>query len=297
MQDTIGFIGLGAMGRHMVPHLLRAGFAVFVCDTSEQAAAAMVAQGAVRCDMPRQVGDSADVVLTCLPTPDVVEQVVVGENGVAEGGRVRVVVDHSTTGPSMARSLARRLGARGIASLDAPLAGGVPGAEAGTLSVMVGGDAQAYARCEPVFRSFGRKVVHVGREPGLGQVLKLVNNMTVAATLVATTEAVLFGIKSGLEAGLLLDMLNASTARSFASESLLGQDVVHRRFDFGFRIELMRKDLRLFLQEAEAAGTPAFTSALTKQFFDHAIAAGHADHDMTHVVQVLERMAGVEIAR
>ncbi|WP_076999832.1 NAD(P)-dependent oxidoreductase [Variovorax sp. KK3] len=297
MQDTIGFIGLGAMGRHMVPHLLRAGHAVFVCDTSDAPAAAMVAQGARRCDSPRQVGDSADLVLVCLPTPDVVAQVVVGENGVAAGSRVRVVVDHSTTGPSMARTLAQRLGERGIASLDAPLAGGVPGAEAGTLSVMAGGDVQAYARCEPVFRAFGRKVVHVGEQPGLGQVLKLVNNMTVAATLVATTEAVLFGIKSGLEAGLLLEMLNASTARSFASESLLGQDVVNRRFDFGFRIELMRKDLRLFLQEAEAAGTPAFTSALTKQFFDHAIAAGHGDDDMTHVVQVLERMAGVEVAR
>lgn len=297
MQDTIGFIGLGAMGHHMVAHLLRAGEKVVVFDTSEQAVAAMVAQGAVRCATPRDVGDAADVVLTCLPTPDIVERVVLGPQGIAEGSRVRVVVDHSTSGPSTSRRLAQGLAARSIATLDAPLAGGVAGAEAGTLSVMVSGDAQAYTRCEPVFQRFGCKVVHVGAEPGLGQVLKLVNNMTVGATLLATAEAVLFGIKSGLDAGVLLDMLNASTARSFASESLLGQAVASRRFDFGFRLDLMHKDMRLFLQEAEAAGTPAFASAITKQFFDQAMANGDRTRDMTHVVEVLEQMAGVSITR
>lgn len=297
MQDKIGFIGLGAMGRHMAAHLLRKGYELFVCDTNDAAAAALVTQGAVRCDTARRVADSADIVLACLPTPDVVERVLTGAGGVIDGSRVRIVVDHSTTGPSTARRVAELLAARGVAALDAPLAGGVAGAEAGTLSVMVGGDAQAYARCEPVFQTFGRKVVHVGTQPGLGQVLKLVNNMTVGATLIATSEAVLFGIKSGLDAGVLLDMLNASTARSFASESLLAGAIASRRFDFGFRMDLMRKDMRLYLQEAEAAGAPAFTTALTKQFFDQAMANGQAAEDMTRVVQVLEKLAGVEIAR
>lgn len=296
MKDRIGFVGLGAMGARMVPHLLKAGYEVFVCDAQPEATASAVMDGAARCESPRHVADHADIVLVCLPTPDIVEQVVLGDEGVCEGKRVRVFVDHSTTGPSTARSLAQRLAERGTAALDAPLAGGVPGAQAGTLSVMVGGDRAAYERCEPVFKSFGRNVVHVGVEPGAGQILKLVNNMIVGSTLIATSEAVLFGVKSGLDARVLLDMLNVSTARSFASEAILPNAVLSRSFDFGFRMELMRKDLRLFLSEAERVGVSTFVASVAKQFFDQSIAQGHGADDMTQVVRELEQLAGVKIA-
>lgn len=297
MSKAVGFIGLGEMGKRMVPHLLKGCFEVFVCDTRSEAAASMVMLGAARCETPRQVADNADIVLVCVPTPDIVEQVILGEAGIRDGERVRVVVDHSTTGPSVARRIANELAALDIMSLDAPLAGGVAGAAAGTLSVMVGGDRAAFERAEPVFRTFGRNVVHVGTEAGMGQALKLTNNMIVASTLVATCEAVLFGIKSGLDATVLLDMLNASTARSFTSETIVGKAILDRKFDFGFRMDLMRKDLRLFLTEAEAVGVPTFATSVSKQFFDHAIATGQGSEDMSSVALELEALAGTRIQR
>jgi 3-hydroxyisobutyrate dehydrogenase-like beta-hydroxyacid dehydrogenase len=297
MNDTVGFIGLGAMGRRIVPHLLKAGYEVFVCDTNSDAVAAMAMLGAARCETPRQVADNADIVLICVPTPEVVEQVALGDAGIRDGQRVRVVVDHSTTGPTVARELAEQLAEHDIASLDAPLAGGVAGAEAGTLSVMVGGDRTAYQRCEPLFRVFGRNVVHVGTQPGMGQTIKLVNNMIVGSTLIATCEAVLFGVKSGLEPQVLLDMLNASTARSFTSETIVGKAILERRFDFGFRMDLMRKDMRLFLSEAESVGVPTFAASVAKQFFDRAIATGHGTEDMSRVALELEALAAARIER
>jgi 2-hydroxy-3-oxopropionate reductase len=295
MSETIGFIGLGAMGQKMAMHLLDKGFGLCVYDPDPAAVAPLLERGARSHNSPREVGDAAQNILVCVPTPDIVEQVVLGENGVIHGRAVKIVVDHSTTGPSMARHLHQTLATRGIAALDAPLAGGVIGARAGTLSVMVGGDRTAYDRCVPAFNAFGRKVEHIGTEPGLGQTLKLVNNMIVGATLVATSEAMLFGIKAGLDARQMLDILNVSTARSFTSESLISASVLSREFDFGFRLDLMRKDVRLFLAEAENSGSPAFVSSMVKQFFDQAMSQGDPARDMSHVVEVLEELAGVKI--
>ncbi|BAN48385.1 NAD(P)-dependent oxidoreductase [Metapseudomonas resinovorans] len=295
MSESIGFIGLGAMGQRMARHLLDHGFGLELHDPDPRALAPLLARGARSHASPKAVADATAIVLVCVPTPEIVEQVVLGDSGVIHGQAVRVLVDHSTTGPSVARRLDQALAAQGIATLDAPLAGGVAGAEAGTLSVMVGGPADAYARCEPVFAAFGRKVVHLGDAAGLGQTLKLVNNMIVGATLVTTSEALLFGIKAGLDPAQMLDILNAGTARSYTSEQMLAGTVLRREFDFGFRLDLMRKDLRLFLAEAETTGVPALACAVVKQMFDQAVNSGEPTRDMTHVVQVLEGLAGVRI--
>ncbi|WP_194790490.1 NAD(P)-dependent oxidoreductase [Pseudomonas sp. UFMG81] len=295
MSEEIGFIGLGAMGQKMAMHLIVNGFNLNIFDPNPSALAPLLERGARSHSSPKEVADAAQIVLVCVPTPDVVDQVVLGVDGVIEGKAVRIVVDHSTTGPSMARHIHQVLATRDITALDAPLAGGVIAAKAGTLSVMVGGDKAAYLRCLPVFGAFGRKVEHIGDRPGLGQTLKLVNNMIVASTLVGTAEALLFGIKSGLEAKQMLDILNVSTARSFTSETLIANSVLSREFDFGFRLDLMRKDIRLFLAEAENSGSPAFTSAVVKQFFDQAMSQGDKARDMSHVVEVLEGLAGVKI--
>lgn len=296
-MDKIGFVGLGAMGGKMVRHLLKAQFDVYVADLDDAAVAEAVMHGAYRCESARHVADNAEIVLACLPTPEIVEAVALSETGIAGGRAVRCFVDHSTIGPSAAKRIAEGLARQGIVALDAPLAGGVAGAEAGTLSVMVSGDADTFARCEAVFKAFGRNVVHVGVQPGLGQTLKLVNNMIVASTLVTTVEAALFGIKNGLDAQVLVDMLNVSTARSFTSEKIIAGTVLDREFDFGFRMDLMRKDMRLFLAEAEAAGVSTFVASITKQFYDRAVAAGHGAEDMTVVVRELEALAGAALAR
>ncbi|WP_454019884.1 NAD(P)-dependent oxidoreductase [Azospirillum sp. Marseille-Q6669] len=294
---AIGFIGLGAMGAPMVRHLAKAGQDLHVFDTNPAALDAAAALGTTVCPSAAAVGHAAEAVLVCLPTPDIVRQVVLGPSGVIEGSKVRICVDHSTTGPSAAREIADRLAGCGITALDAPLAGGVSGAQAGTLSVMVSGETWAYEALAPVFRSFGRHVVHVGTGVGQGQALKLINNMIVGANLVAASEAILFGVRFGLSADAILDMLNASTARSFVTESILADRVLDRRFDFGFRLELMRKDLRLCVAEAEAVGAPMPVCALAKQLYELAHAHGGGQDDMTVVVKELERAAGAEIAR
>lgn len=296
MQD-IGFIGLGAMGAHMARHLIKAGFHLNVFDTNAASLDIIAELGGKVCGSAAEVGSVSDAVLVCLPTPEIVKRVALGEDGIIHGSRARYYVDHSTTGPSVAREVAEALGERGIVALDGPLAGGVPGAEAGTLSIMVSGGRLAYGTLEPAFRSFGRNVVHVGDDVGQGQILKLINNMIVGTNLVVAAEAILFGVKAGLNSDVILQMLNASTARSYVTEQILAGRILDRRFDFGFRLELMRKDLRLCASEADTAGAPLVVSALAKQFYELAHAHGHATEDMTVVVKELEQLAGAEIAR
>ncbi|SPA33123.1 3-hydroxyisobutyrate dehydrogenase [Cupriavidus taiwanensis] len=295
-MTTFGFIGLGAMGRHMARHLVHRGLPVTVFDSNAQAVDDLVRIGAARGASVRDVAGRAEVVMACLPTPDIVEQVAVGEGGVAGAGAVKVFVDHSTTGPSVARRVATALAVHGIEALDAPLAGGVAGAEAGSLSVMVSGDAGAFAIARPAFEAFAGDIAYLGAQPGLGQTLKLVNNMIAGSALVTAAEAVLFGVKAGIPAEAILQVLSRSaTARSFAVQTLLADKVLPRKFDFGFRMDLMRKDLRLALGEAEAVGAPMFASAVVKQFFDAAVADGGGSDDMTRVVQQLEKLAGATI--
>lgn len=295
MTIQIGFIGLGMMGGHMVRHLLTHGYEVHVFDLDAVAVAKAKDLGAISHPSPASVADSAEAVLVCLPTPDVVREVALGADGIINGRKVRIYVDHSTTGPSMAREVALGLGERQITSLDAPLAGGVAGAAAGTLSVMVSGQVWAFEEMKSPFQSFGRNVVMVGPDVGQGQALKLVNNMIVGATLVATCEAILFGVRSGLSPRIILDMINVSTGRSFTSESILNKSIMTGSFDFGFRLELMRKDLRLCLTEAEAAGAAMLTCTTAKQLYDLAHSQGLAKADMTEVVRQLEQWASVEI--
>jgi 3-hydroxyisobutyrate dehydrogenase-like beta-hydroxyacid dehydrogenase len=295
--NRIGFIGLGAMGAHMARHLLTAGMPLDVFDTNPAAIAAAVALGAIAHESAASVGAAADAVIVCLPTPDVVRAVALGEEGLVRGSRVRIYVDCSTTGPSLAREIAAGLAPAQITALDAPLAGGVAGAEAGTLSVMVSGPTWAYDALRPSFAAFGRTVVHVGEGVGQGQTLKLINNMIVGTNLVAAAEAILFGVRAGLKAEVILDMLNASSARSFVTEEILGRRILDGRLGFGFRLELMRKDLRLCVAEADAVGAPMLVNALARQLYELAQAHGGPTEDMTAVVRELERTAGAEIRR
>jgi 3-hydroxyisobutyrate dehydrogenase-like beta-hydroxyacid dehydrogenase len=170
----VGFIGLGMMGGHMVRHLLARGFAVHVFDLSAEAMDRAVRLGATAHRTAAAVADAAEAVSVCLPTPDIVREVVLGKDGVIEGRKVKIYVDHSTTGPTVAREVASELAERQITALDAPLAGGVAGAEAGTLSVMVSGQPWAFEKVKDAFKTFGRNVVLVGAEVGQGQSLQRV---------------------------------------------------------------------------------------------------------------------------
>jgi 3-hydroxyisobutyrate dehydrogenase-like beta-hydroxyacid dehydrogenase len=300
MTGTLGFVGLGAMGAPMVRRLLGAGHRVLVHDVQAAAVAAAVSRGAEGRGSPAAIAAEAEVVLVSLPTPDVVRQVALGPNGLldglAEGGAMRIYVDLSTTGAQVAQAVAEGLAPRGVTALDAPVSGGVAGAEAGTLSVMAAGDRAAFDRVRPVLEVIGSNTVLVGEKVGLGQTLKLVNNLLAATTWAAACEALAMGAKAGLDPELMVNVINKSSGRSFPTERFAAGPVLTRRFNFGFRMELMAKDMRLALQEAEALGLVMPTSRAAQTLYGLAMAGGGAKGDVSELVKVTEDWASVEIA-
>jgi 3-hydroxyisobutyrate dehydrogenase-like beta-hydroxyacid dehydrogenase len=293
---TLGFVGLGVMGAPMVRRLLAAGHRVLAHDTNPAALAAAASGGAEARGSAAAVAAEADVVLVSLPTPAVVKAVALGPGGLAEGRAMRVYVDLSTTGARVAKEVAEGLAPRGVAALDAPVSGGVAGAEAGTLSIMVAGDPAAFARVRPVLETIGSNTVFVGEAVGQGQTLKLVNNLLAATTWAAGCEALAMGAKAGLDPDLMLRVLNASSGRSFPTERFAAGPVLSRRFDFGFRMELMVKDMRLALEEAEALGLVMPTCGAARVLYGLAVAQHGPDADVTELVRVTEGWAGVEVA-
>ena len=292
----LGFVGLGTMGAPMVRRLLGAGHRVLVHDLNAAAVAAAVSRGAEGRGSPAAVAAEAEVVLVSLPTPDVVRQVALGPGGLAEGAAMRIYVDLSTTGAQVAQAVAEGLAPRGVLALDAPVSGGVAGAEAGTLSVMAAGDPAAFRRVRPVLEVIGSNTVSVGEKVGLGQTLKLVNNLLAATTWAAACEALAMGAKAGLDPALMVDVINRSSGRSFPTEHFAAGPVLTRRFDFGFRMELMAKDMRLALREAEALGLVMPTSRAAQMLYGLAMAGGHAKGDVTELARVTEGWAEVAIA-
>lgn len=296
MSEPLGFVGLGAMGAPMVRRLLAAGRRVLVHDTNAAALSAAVSGGAEARGSAAVVAAEAETVLVSLPTPAAVKTVALGPDGLAEGHAMRLYVDLSTTGARVAKEVAEGLAPRGVAALDAPVSGGVSGAEAGTLSVMAAGDPAAFARVRPVLEAIGSNTVFVGEAVGQGQTLKLVNNLLAATTWAAACEAMAMGVKAGLDPELMVGVLNASSGRSFPTERFAAGPVLSRRFNFGFRMELMAKDMRLALEEAEALGLVMPTCGAARLLYGIALAQGAAGADVTELVRVTEGWAGVEVA-
>jgi 3-hydroxyisobutyrate dehydrogenase-like beta-hydroxyacid dehydrogenase len=297
--DRIGFIGLGAMGGPMARRLCERQFRVVACDSAPGALDAAVGHGATAVGTPAEVAAQASVVLCSLPTPDVVRQVALGADGIVHGGigsggAARVFVDLSTTGPSVARAVAAGLAERGITAIDAPVSGGVAGANAGTLAIMVSGDAGAIEAARPALEAIGRVFV-VGDQVGLGQVLKLINNGLAATSLIASVEAVAMGVKSGLDPRMIVDVIGASSGQNFMMQKVVAERVLTRAFDFGFRTELMHKDIRLCTDEADVAGVPMFVTNAARQIWSLAMAQGMGKDDISTLARLLEGWAGTEI--
>jgi 3-hydroxyisobutyrate dehydrogenase-like beta-hydroxyacid dehydrogenase len=255
MTRPIGFVGLGQMGGPMSRRLRAAGYRLVVHDVRAEAVDALVAEGAEAAASPAEVAARAEVVLGSLPTPQVVREVALGPHGLIHGNAIRTYVDLSTTGQAVAVEVAAALSERGIVTLDAPVSGGVPGAMAGTLAVMVAGPAAELERMRGPLEVFGR-VFHVGARPGLGQLMKLANNYLSATAIVATAEAIVLGVKGGLDPATMLDVINASTGRNTASEDKFPRQVLTGRYGAGFTTGLLTKDLGLCAAAAQALGVP-----------------------------------------
>jgi 3-hydroxyisobutyrate dehydrogenase-like beta-hydroxyacid dehydrogenase len=235
-----------------------------------------------------------ETVIASLPTPDVVHAVATGPRGVIEGRRVRRFIDTSTTGSVMAKRIFAALGARNIVQIDSPVSGGVGGAAKGTLAVMASGPRADVALVEPVLAVFG-KVFFIGEHSGDGQTMKLANNFLSATAMAATSEAMVMGVKAGLDPRVMLDVINAGTGRNTATEHKFPKIILPGTFDLGFTNALMIKDVKLCLSEASALGVPMEVAQAVMRLLQLACDEIGADADLTTIVQPLERRTGVEV--
>lgn len=279
----------------MSRRLLAAGYSLTVYDTAPAAVDALVEAGAARAASPVELASSARTVFMSLPTPEIVKNVATGPGGLLDGTEVRAVVDCSTTGPAIAREVGAALAERDITLLDSPVSGGIAGARDGTLAVMVSGPRSAFDDVEAALANFGR-VFFVGEEPGQGQVMKLCNNLLAAAAIVLSSEAVVMGVKSGLDPAQMLDIINAGSGRNSATQDKFPRAVLPRTFDFGFATGLSYKDVRLCVDEADRLGVPMVAGSTIQQMLGITMARFGADSDFTSIARVVEEWAGVEIS-
>lgn len=291
----VGFVGLGNMGAPMASRLVAAGLRVCVADVRPDAVTAAVRAGAVGGGSAAEVAAVAPIVLVSLPTPAAVESVALGPGGLLEGGVMRTYVDLSTSGPSTAERVANALAAQDVDVVDAPVSGGVSGATAGTLTLMLSGSPDAVDRVTPVLAHLGRRLVHVGDRPGQAQLMKLINNMMSATAFAATAEAMVLGRMGGLDAATMLDILNASTGANNATADKFPKYVLPRSFDFGFGLGLQAKDLGLYVAEASRRRLPSWIGTATANLLGMAVADGMGEMDSTSLVQLVERWGGVTL--
>ena len=290
----IGFIGLGNMGAPMARRLVEAGHRLIVYDTRQETIGELAARGAVAARSPAEVADSAETVIASLPTPDIVLEVAIGARGVIEGKRVRRFVDLSTTGSAMAQRIFALLQARNIVQIDSPVSGGVRGAEKGTLAVMASGPRADVEVVRPALAVIG-KVFFIGEQPGAGQTMKLVNNVLSATAVAATAEALVTGAKAGLDARIMLDVINAGSGRNTATEDKYPRCVLPGTFDAGFTAGLMNKDVRLFLSESSALGVPTQVIEAVARLLQLTCDELGSDTDLSTVVRPVEKRAGAEV--
>ena len=294
MTDYVGFIGLGLMGRPMARNLLRAGYPLTVWNRSQPGIEEMVRDGASPGSCPEDVARQCDVVITMVTDSPDVEKVALGPKGIIEGGHPGLVhIDMSTISPTVTRRIASRLAEKGIEMLDAPVSGGDTGAQAGTLSIMVGGKEETFQRCRPIFEVLGRTIVHCGPS-GAGQTVKLCNQIVVALNNLAMCEALVFATKAGVDTRRMLEAVGAGAASSWALLNLAPR-VLARDFRPGFKVAHQQKDLRLALETAEQQAVPLPGTSLVHQLFAAIEAEGLGAEGTQALVKALEKLAGVEV--
>jgi 3-hydroxyisobutyrate dehydrogenase-like beta-hydroxyacid dehydrogenase len=293
-QQTFGFIGVGRMGGLMSARLLDGGHRVVVYDVAEDAVTVLEKKGAQRAASSAEVASNAETVFLSLPNPEIVQRASLDNGGVIQGTKVKRVVDFSTIGPRTAGLVAKGLVARNIVYVDAPVSGGLKGAREGTLAVMVSCPKSVYTELEPILKTFG-KPFHLGESAGQAQTMKLANNLLAAAAIALTSEAMVMGVKAGLNPKVMLDVLNAGSGRNSATQDKFPKSVLPGTFDFGFATGLSYKDVRLCIDEAEALGVPMVCGAVVRQMLAVTNAMYGPDSDFTSMCKVIESWAGVEV--
>ena len=293
-RPMIGFIGLGIMGRPMAHNLLKAGYRLVVHNRSRGPVDELAAAGATPAGSSRDVAAQADVVITMLPDSPDVEAVMRGADGVFAGARPgTIIIDMSTISPVVTQALAEEARAAGLRILDAPVSGGDKGAIAGTLSIMVGGDAELFDECQPIFAALGKTIVHVGPN-GAGQTVKACNQVVVAIAYEAISEALVLGARAGVAPEKIIEVLNGGLAATRVME-LRGPTMIKHDFTPGFRVRLHQKDLAIALATGKAFGVPLPVTALVDQMLAALRAAGRADLDHSALLSHIEDLAHWQI--
>ncbi|HEY7648284.1 MAG TPA: NAD(P)-dependent oxidoreductase [Methylomirabilota bacterium] len=291
---AVGFIGLGNMGQPMALNLVKRGFPLVVHDIVKARTEPLAARGAKVADSAAEVAAAVDRTIVMVETTAQAETVIAGERGIAgSAGRGHIVVSMSTIDPLAARRLAEQLAARGIAMLDAPVSGGTTRAQSGELSVIAGGAAETFEACRDLFKAMGTKLFHVG-PLGQGLAMKLVNNMLIQVNRVAVAEALVLGVKAGLDPQTIYDVVRVSTGTSFAFETGVPK-ILARDFTPGGTVDITYKDQELETSFAKQLGVPLLLANVTQQLYQMARAAGLNKEDGLAVVKVLEQLAGVQV--
>ena len=294
MSQTIGFIGLGIMGRGMVHNLLRAGHDVTVWNRTASRMDEFVTAGAKSASNPAALASACDIIMICVSDTRDVEAVVLGENGVLEGARSgSLVIDHSTISPKATVEMAGALNKKGVYLLDAPISGGSEGAARGTLSIMIGGDAAQVERAMPYLEAFGKTITHVGAQ-GAGQMVKLVNQILVVVTELAVCEGLMFAQAGGLDLEKTLDAVKGGAAGSWMLANR-GPQMIARDWRPGFTIDLQQKDLRLVLEAADQIGLPLMATSMVFQMYRTLQAQGLGGEGNHALVKALEGMTNLQL--
>ncbi len=295
MGETIGFIGLGIMGGPMAANLREADYELVVYNRTEEKADDFVEDGGEKASSPREVAERSDVVITMLPDSPQVEEMVLGEDGVAEGlSEGKLYIDMSSIAPGTSRKIHEALQEKGVEAVDAPVSGGQPMAESGDLAIMVGGDDDAVERARPILEVMGAAVTHIGA-PGAGQVAKAANQVVVALTIQAVSEALTLARKSGVDAAKVREALLGGLAQSKILE-VHGERMLEHTYDPGFKLSLHRKDLAIAQQAAREEGVPLLATAQAAEVMNALIASGHGDEDHAVMASFYEELAGVSEA-
>ena len=295
MAMSVGFIGVGNMGNPMAGNVLKAGFPVVVFDRNPQAMDNLVHAGAQRAASAREVVERSEITLTSLPASPDVEAVYLDAGGLVESAKPgTLLIDLSSVLPSTPRKIEPRARARGLDFLEAPVSGGVSGARAATLAIMVGGDAQALTRAQPVLKAIGSNIFHVG-SAGAGNTVKAINNMMACVNSLAMMEGLALGVKAGLDPMTIYEVVKASSGGSKALERI-PRALIPRNFDPGFMVKLMNKDLETFNLIAKELHVPVSFSNVAQRYQQAALAAGLGDHDTSVVMTIIERLAAVQVS-
>lgn len=294
MKDKVAFIGLGAMGKPIASNIAKAGYELHVFDLVSSYVDDLVIKGALQAASPYSAANNADIIFLSLPNAVIVEQVITASDGVLAGSHPgQIIIDLSSVPPKHTKKMAELAAAKGVEYLDAPVSGGVSGAIAGSLTIMVGGKPEVFAQCEELLSVIGKRLFHVG-DIGAGDALKLVNNLMLGINMIGVAEALTLGIKAGLNPKTILEVISVSSGRSYAFETKVPNFILKDNFEAGFSIDLQYKDLEMATRTAKELGMPLLLANLAEQVYEVARSCGLGRYDISAVAKLLDKMSSTE---